>query len=85
MGYRYQVTYRKRNPHVRTRERKKYYAQSMGVDVNGGQFWTHEYDDLILSPNGLSDLAIAHRIGRSLHAIQCRRCVLKREQKTTLI
>lgn len=58
-------------------DRKNYYSRTQHL-TEGCRRWTCEECELVLNFDG-TDEELAYKIGRSVAAIQCRRCILRKE------
>lgn len=65
------------NDATRYRQRKRYYAKHRANAKNGYDTWTISQDESVLK-RAMSDVQLAAIIGRSVEAIQIRRCRLLR-------
>lgn len=76
--YPYNKKWRKSNPSVWRRQKQRYYDQH-GQGRHNGQDWSDKEKQLVMSPNSPGDVILAKRLGRSVRAIQIKRCRLKKE------
>jgi hypothetical protein len=72
MSYKHNKKWRLKNPKKRNKERKRYYRKTQN-SLNSGKRWTDEDVDQIIMPKKL-DTKLAVELGRSVEAIQVRRC-----------
>lgn len=64
---------------TRNKQRKRYYKKTEQAR-NSFKKWTHE-EDYNIFEYGLTDTELSLILGRSVSAIQCRRCNLSKELK----
>ena len=73
--YGYNKAWRKRNVSKRTEDRARYYGKHR-YNIDSCRRWLKDENDLLFSYSG-TDVMLAKLIGRSVEAIQVRRCFIK--------
>ncbi len=76
MSYACNKRWRKRFPEKRKEERNRYYNKTSTGNSKSFQRWSQK-DDIIVMTSSLTDPQIHSKIGRSVRAIQVRRCKIK--------
>jgi hypothetical protein len=73
--------WRLNHPEARNAERRKYYSKSDNWCYNERSEWTLFEIDTILHPHKPTDVELSKMLGRSIRAIQIKRCKLKAKEK----
>lgn len=80
MSYKHNKAWRLRNTDKRNAERKRNYHKHPGLYLAGAK-WTVEDSDFVLAATA-PDRALHVLLGRSVQAIQIRRCKLRKREAT---
>jgi len=70
--------WRNKHPEVKAKERLRYYRQFQKNDRRKFKRWTEKEDKKITARNKLPDSKLSVLLGRSVQAIQQRRCFLRK-------
>jgi hypothetical protein len=74
--------WRKRNPKKRYLQEIRYYQRSNQNPPSSRDRWTGSDMTIIIASNRPCDRVLARKLGRSMQAIQVKRCRVRKEKKT---
>ena len=64
----------------RNAQRSRYYAKHRKYAKNSGKRWSAE-DEREITRHSVCDVRLSHKLGRSVQAIQIRRCRIQQEEQ----
>lgn len=74
--YQQNKDWRANHPLARNAQQLRYHAKHRRHAHNSGYLWTLDEIEAILDPDGPGDVGLSRSLGRSVKAIQVKRCVL---------
>lgn len=78
--YAYNKRWRKKHPEVWVKGKKQYYQRFQNAK-HSHEGWSDEDEDAIMASDRPLDRELSKKLGRSIQAIQGRRCLLKKERE----